>query len=162
MACIRLIAAPLLASGMLVGRAAASESVLTHHYDSFRTGWNSKETFLNPSILTPDKFGILKTIELDDENDQVDAQPLIAADQPIEGKGTHTVVYVVTENNSIYAIDAFSGERLLPPRSLGPSVPLPLNCMNNGKTVGINSTPVIDLASRTLFVISYKIGRAHV
>ena len=152
----RLIAAALLASGMLTGTAAATESVLTHHYDSFRTGWNSKETTLTPSVLTPDKFGLLKKIELDDENDQIDAQPLIVADQPVDGKGTHTVVYVATENNSIYAIDAFSGEKLAKV-TLGPAVPLPLGCHNNANTVGINSTPVIDLANRTLYVISYTL-----
>lgn len=157
MAVGRTLAGALFIVCLLDGAAAAGESVLTHHYDALRTGWNSKETTLNPSVLTPDKFGLLKKVELDDENDQVDAQPLIVADQPIEGKGTHTVLYVATENNSIYAIDAFSGERLLPPRSLGPPVPLPLNCNNNAKTVGINSTPVVDPGSRTLYVISYTL-----
>jgi hypothetical protein len=143
-------------TGMLVDMAAATENVLTHHYDLFRTGWNSKETILNPSVLTPDKFGLLKRVELDDENDQIDAQPLIVADQPIEGQGTHTVVYVATENNAVYAFDAYSGARLAK-ATLGPAVPLPLGCNNNAKTVGINSTPVIDLASRALYVISYTL-----
>lgn len=152
----RLLAAILLASSMFPDRASATESVLTYHYDAYRTGWNSKEATLGPSVLTPDKFGLLKKVELDDENDQIDAQPLIVADQPIDGKGTHTVVYVATENNSIYAIDATSGERLLKV-TLDPAVPLPLGCHNNANTVGINSTPVIDLASRTLYVISYTL-----
>jgi hypothetical protein len=157
MAFSRLMAtAVLLVGGMLVDTAAGTESVLTHHYVSFRTGWNSKETTLSPSVLTPDKFGLLKKVELDDENDQVDAQPLIVADQPIDGKGTHTVVYVATESNAIYALDAYSGAQLAK-ATLGPAVPLPLGCNNNAKTVGINSTPVIDLAGRTLYVISYTL-----
>jgi hypothetical protein len=149
-------AATLLAGEMLVSTACATESVTTYHYDSSRTGWNQRETVLSPSAVTPDKFGLLKKVELDDENDQVDAQPLIVADQPIEGKGTHTVVYVATESNAIYALDAFSGAQLAKV-TLGPAVPLPLGCNNNARTVGINSTPVIDLASRTLYVISYTL-----
>ncbi len=108
----RLTAAALLVSGMLADTATSAESVPTHHYDSYRTGWNSRETTLNPSVLTLGKFGVLKKVELDDQNDQVDAHPLIVADQPIEGKGTHTVVYVATANNTIYALDAYSGAQL--------------------------------------------------
>jgi hypothetical protein len=64
------------------------------------------------------------------------------------------VVYVATENNSVYAIDAFSGA-ILKRVHLGKPVPQPLNCANNGPVVGINSTPTIDLKSKTLYVIDY-------
>jgi hypothetical protein len=52
----------------------------------------------------------------------------------------HNVVYVATEGNTIYAIDASSGQILLNPNSGNP-FPLPLGCSNNGPNVGINGTP---------------------
>jgi hypothetical protein len=62
-----------------------------------------------------------------------------------------------TENNTIYAINAANGAVLLS-RNLGPPVRWPLACMTNGPNVGINSTPVIDVAAQTLYVISYENG----
>ena len=49
-------------------------SVLTQHNDINRTGWNNKETILNHANVTPGKFGLLATLNVDDE---VYAQPLI-------------------------------------------------------------------------------------
>jgi hypothetical protein len=86
-------------------------------------------------------------------DDQVDAQPLIVPGRTIAG-GTHDVVYVATESNTIYGIDASSGAIILQ-RNLGSPVPAPLACNNNGPNVGINSTPVIDLSANALYVIAY-------
>jgi hypothetical protein len=69
-------------------------------------------------------------------------------------QGTHDVVYVVSENNTVYAIDQHSGSILLSP-NFGKPVRFPLGCSNNGPNVGINSTPVIDPSSNTLYVIIY-------
>jgi hypothetical protein len=90
-------------------------------------------------------------------NDQVDAQPLIMTSQTIAGHGTHNVVYVATESNSIYAIDADSGKVLLK-KTFGNPVPmsaLPGKCSNNGPNVGITSTPVIDAGNGTMYVMVY-------
>jgi len=130
------------------------EDVVTYHNDSLRTGWNPKENTLTPANVTPSTFGLIATTDLDDANDQVDAQPLIVTAQMIEGMGVHTVAYVVTENNSVYAIDAFTGAKLRKVL-LGAPVPKPLNCENNGPTVGINSTPTIDRRAGTLYVMDY-------
>ena len=62
--------------------------------------------------------------------------------QSIAG-GVHDVLYVVTENNTVYGLDAHSGAVLVS-RNLGPPVPTPLGCGNNGPNVGITATPVID------------------
>ncbi len=132
--------------------AASSEAVTTYHYDTLRTGWNSNETTLSAANF-PSNFGILQTVQLDD---QVDAQPLVVPAQNIAG-GIHNVVYVATESNSVYAIDASTGAILLQ-RNLGSPVLMPLHCNNNGLNVGINSTPVIDLAKQELFVIAYLSG----
>lgn len=134
--------------------AAAQVSVTTHHYDNYRTGWNSQETVLTPSAVHSPSFGVLNTITLDD---QVEAQPLVVPNVNItagNNQGIHTVVYVATGNNSIYAIDATSGTVLLNP-NFGPPVVHPLNCGKNIPDVGINSTPVIDLSSNTLYAVVY-------
>jgi hypothetical protein len=130
----------------------AQVAVTTYHYDNLRTGWNQQETALTAASF-PSNFGILATVTLDD---QVDAQPLIVPDLTIAG-GTHDVVYVATESNTVYAIDATSGA-ILRRRNLGAPVSYPQACNNNRPHVGINSTPVIDLAANTLYVIAYNKG----
>ena len=80
-------------------------SVTTYHNDNYRTGWNNAESVLTPTKVSGGSFNLLHTVALDD---QVDAQPLIVNNETING-GQHNVVYVATENNSVYAIDASSG-----------------------------------------------------
>jgi hypothetical protein len=129
-------------------------TVTTHHVDVGRTGWNRQETVLTPASIAATTFGPRVTVPLDE---QVDAQPLYVAGQSIAGKGIRNVVYVATENNTVYAIDAVSGQVLLS-RTLGPPVPmsvLPGQCDNNSTSIGITSTPVIDPASKTIYVITY-------
>jgi len=125
--------------------------VITYHNDSQRTGWNQHENTLTSANVNMNDFGLIAHAELDD---QVEAQPLIVANQAIEGMGVRAVAYVVTANNSVYAIDAFDGTKLKHV-NLGTPVPLPLSCTNNGPAVGINSTPTIDVKTKTLYVIDY-------
>jgi hypothetical protein len=137
--------------------ASAQVSVTTYHYDNNRTGWNQQETVLTPANVNSSTFGLLHKVAL---NDQVDAQPLLVPGVNITAgshQGKHDVVYVATESNTVYAIDAESGEILLSP-NFGTPVPYPLGCNNNGPNVGINSTPVIDLTGNTLYVIVYVNG----
>jgi hypothetical protein len=133
---------------------AAQTAVTTYHYDNYRTGWNSSESVLTPANVTAHSFGLLATVPVDD---QVDAQPLLVPSVNITAgthQGTHSVVYVATENDTVYAIDANAGTLLLS-QNLGKPVSSPLGCGNNGPNVGINSTPVIDTGSGTLYVIAY-------
>jgi hypothetical protein len=142
---------------LLVPRATAQVTVSTYHNDNYRTGWNNQETQLTPGNVGSSSFGLLHTVALDD---QVDAQPLVVPGVNISGQGTHDVVYVATESNTIYAIDANSGAVLLS-QNFGPPVPytsLPGACNNNGPNVGINSTPVIDTSSGTMYVITYTLA----
>ncbi|MGP6188602.1 MAG: hypothetical protein ACLPSH_00675 [Vulcanimicrobiaceae bacterium] len=106
-----------------------------------------------PSNVGSSSFALLQSVGLDD---QVDAQPLLVANLRIAGR-THDVVYVATENDSVYVLDAASGAILLS-YHLGTPVPqssLPGQCNNNGPNVGINSTPVIDTPSQTLYLIAH-------
>ncbi len=127
-------------------------AVTTYHYNNVRTGSNPEETVLSAAKF-PKTFGLLETVAIDD---QVDAQPLLVPAEQIAG-GTHDVVYIVSENNTVYGIDASSGA-ILVQRNLGAPVPTPLGCGNNGPNVGITSTPVIDLAKGEMFLIAYING----
>jgi hypothetical protein len=134
--------------------AASQTAITTYHYDNSRTGWNQHETALTQANVGNATFGLLRKVTLDD---QVDAQPLIVPGVMITAgnyQGAHDVAYVATENNSVYAIDVHSGTVLLSP-NFGTPVFRPLGCTNNGPNVGINSTPVIDLSTNTLYVMIY-------
>jgi hypothetical protein len=134
--------------------------VVTYHYDNLRTGWNSNETVLTPSNVNNTTFGLLHSVTLDE---QVDAQPLIVPNELITlgvHKGAHDVAYVMTANNTIYAIDANTGVVLLT-HNFGPPVPNPLGCNNNSSVVGITGTPVIDLATNAMYVIVYTLGNPN-
>lgn len=130
--------------------------VTTHHYDNFRTGWNRHESILMPASVAGGKFGLLYSVPLDE---QVNAQPLLMTNERIGGRVIRNVVYVATENNTIYAINAATG-RVLLKRTFGEAVPqsaLPGRCNNNAPNVGITSTPVIDAASNTMYLIAYRL-----
>jgi len=137
-----------------VSIAGAQTAVTTYHNDTYRTGWNSSESVLTPANVGSSTFGLLAKVTVDD---QVDAQPLVVPGVNItagNNQGTHDVVYIVTGNDTVYAIDANVGTILLS-QSLGKPVFAPLGCNNNGPHVGITSTPVIDTGSNTLYLIAY-------
>jgi hypothetical protein len=139
------------AGSVVVG---AQTAVTTYHNDNNRTGWNKTESVLTPANVGKATFGLLQKVTLDD---QVDAQPLVVPGVMITAGnyvGQHDVVYVATENNTVYAIDIHTGTVLLSP-NFGTPVSMPLGCNNNGPNVGINGTPVIDLSSNTLYVMIY-------
>ena len=119
-------------------------AVLTWHNDNLRTGWQQQETILTTSTIG--SLGISHSVGL---ADQVDAQPLV-----IPGfLGGHDIAFVADESNNVYQIDANTGA-IVKQVSLGAPVPRPFKCGNGGPNVGINSTPVIDWASQTLFVMA--------
>ncbi len=144
-----------LASILLVAHiGAAQTAVTTYHNDNYRTGWNSAESVLTPSTVNTSSFGLLAKVAVDD---QVDGQPLVVPGVTItagNNQGVHDVVYIVTGNDTVYAIDADAGTVLLR-QNLGKPVTWPLGCNNNGPNVGIDSTPVIDVSSNTIYLIAY-------
>jgi outer membrane protein assembly factor BamB len=134
--------------------AATPIDITTYHYDNFRTGWNQSETTLTPKKVASASFKMIASTVLDD---QVDAQPLILGNQPVNGNSAREVVYIATEANTIYAIDANTGAILLS-KNFGAPVPrstLPGQCTNGGPNLGINSTPAIDPASHKIYFIAY-------
>jgi outer membrane protein assembly factor BamB len=151
--CLRFVACVVVQAFAGTFFANAQFAITTHHYDNHRTGWNRHEAVLTPSNVNAASFGLLQIVTLDA---QVDGQPLVVPGVIITAggfPGTHDVVYVATENNTIYAIDAESGTVLLSP-NFGPPVSSPTIC-GVSPAIGIHSTPVIDLSSSTMYVLIY-------
>ena len=139
----------------------AKIAVTTYHYDNMRTGWDDKESLLTYGNVNSSSFGLLQTVTL---NDQVDTQPLLVPDETTTtgaDPGKHDVVYVATESNTVYAIDASTGAVLFQ-QNLGSPVPTPLGCNNNGPNVGIDGTPVIDRNANAMYVIAYTMQPTNV
>jgi hypothetical protein len=74
------------------------------------------------------------------------AQPLYIENGP----GGAAMIIVVTESNNVYALDALTGTVIWQRTNIGPPVTSGLPC-GNISPLGITGTPVVDLASRSLF-----------
>jgi hypothetical protein len=141
------------AAGVASQPARSQTAITTYHVDQGRTGWNPAET-----VLTTANAGSLQLQQSVTLDGQVDAEPLLVPGVNLGTAGVHDVLYVATENDTVYGLDAATGAVLLQ-TSLGTPVPetaLPGGCDNNDVVVGINSTPVIDRATSTLYVIAYS------
>jgi Legume lectin domain/Bacterial Ig-like domain (group 3)/Chitobiase/beta-hexosaminidase C-terminal domain len=131
-------------------------NVTTYHYDNARTGQNVQETVLTPSNVNVNQFGKLFTVPVDG---YVYAQPLYLSGLSIAG-GTHNVLYVATEHDSVYAIDADDGTVLWhqsfidPAAGITPVSNATVGCTDLVPEVGITSTPVIDPGSGTIYVLA--------
>src|SRR5437660_8727183 len=80
----------------------SDDSVLTFHNDTLRTGQNLNETLLNTSNVSAQRFGKRVSYPVDGK---VYAQPLFVPDVLVKGHHSN-VVYVATENDSVYAFAA--------------------------------------------------------
>jgi len=124
------------------------------------TGLNSAETALTPANVTPSKFGKLSTTPVDG---QVYAQVLIDTGVNVTvgpEKGIHTVAFVATENDSLYAVDATNGVVLWHDSFISPAagitaVPsVDTGADNITPEIGITSTPVIDPATNLIYAMA--------
>ncbi|HET9742009.1 MAG TPA: hypothetical protein VFQ00_04605 [Terriglobales bacterium] len=129
-----------------------SVQITTWHADNARSGANLNETILTPANVKSGSFGKLFSVLVDG---YLYAEPLYMSGLNING-GTHNVVFVATEFDSVYAFDADnynnntplwhasllgSGQNALLP---GPIKPW----------IGITATPVIDASSGTMYVVT--------
>jgi hypothetical protein len=148
--------------------------LVTYHNNNARNGVNSHETILVANNF-PSNFTATTPVQVDR---MIYAQPLYAYGVPWAGStncsaGTLNMVYVATENNTLYAIEADSPYNTCQSLSLnnpsGPnadtSIPVtalpgpggPCNNLTGSMTygtVGVTGTPVIDPNHNTLFVVS--------
>src|SRR6267378_1851970 len=98
----------------------AQQPLLTSRGDISRSGVNTNETLLTPTNVSKNSFGRLFSVPVDYV---VMAQPLYVPNVNIPGQGAHNVIYIVTQADSVYAIDADTGAQ---PRSL---IPPPTPCI---------------------------------
>jgi len=116
--------------------------VTTYHDDVARDGLNAQETILTLSNVNSTQFG---KIGFDTVDGLVDAEPLYLANVTAGGK-LRNVLYVATENDSVYAFDADSGVQIWKTSVLGSGETASDNrgCGQVTPEIGITSTPVID------------------
>ena len=134
--------------------------VLMQHNDLSRTGQYLTETTLTPSNVNSSQFGKVFSYPVDG---QIYTQPLYVPDVTINGT-SHNVVYVATENDSVYAFDAdgLSSAPLWQVNYLNSTSNLsvtPVPCGTDGSTTdiscnvfpyyGITGTPAISLATQS-------------
>jgi hypothetical protein len=132
----------------------AQAAVLTYHNDDARDGAYLQEVTLTPSNVKSTQFGKLLAYPVDG---QIYAQPLYMSQLSIAG-GTHDVVFVETQNNSVYAFDADAtssqnAQTFWQDIQIGP----PVTVDDTGgayPNVGILSTPVIDATTNTMYLVS--------
>jgi hypothetical protein len=143
-----------LLAGSLAGQ--AQIDVLTWHNDVARTGQNLSEAILTPALVDAANFGLLANVAVDGK---VDAQPLYVSALTLGAQGTHNVLYIATEHDSVYAADADSGAIYWQKSLLGAGETTSddRNCGQVTPEIGITSTPVIDLkagAHGTIFLVA--------
>jgi fibronectin type 3 domain-containing protein len=161
---------------ILEARLAPAVSVLTYHDDITRSGVNASETQLTPTNVTVNSFGKLYGVTLDG---QVYAEPLVETGVTIASgpfttngsAGVHDVVFVATEHDSLYAIDAspvgggvlwkrsfldtsVAGNNTLGASAIRTLTPNDVGIDDLDPEIGITSTPVIDASSGTLYVVA--------
>lgn len=158
-------------------------NVLTFHNDLASSGVNAAEQQLTPANVKVGSFGKIYATTVDG---QVYAQPLVQTGVTIAAgpntttgsTGLHDVVFVATENDTLYAIDAsVAGGAVLWKRSFtditaanvgtapGTNInntlsataiaPVPyadLGTADISPIIGITGTPVIDATTGTLYV----------
>jgi hypothetical protein len=135
--------------------------VLTYHNDVARTGQNLSETILTTANVTSTNFGLVGNLSVDAG---VDAEPLYVSNLNVVG-GVHDVIYVVTENDSVYAFDADTFAQLWHVSVLGANETASDNrgCGQVSPIIGITSTPVIDLSAGThgeIFLVAMSLDNA--
>jgi hypothetical protein len=126
----------------------AQTNVLTYHNDRARTGQNLAETLLTPSNVNSSTFGKLFLTILDG---RVDTQPLYVANVSIPNQGTHNVLIVATENDSVYALDGDAGGTLWQSSlvAAGEAPSDDRGCNQVTPQIGITATPVINPQAAT-------------
>ena len=127
-------------------------NVLTWHNDNWRDGLNSSETVLTQSNVNATQFGKICSVAFDG---QVFAQPLV-----VSNAGTNTV-YMATTNDSVYAVNGTNCS-VINSVSLLQANEEAVQCIDVGggkchtisPIIGILGTPVIDLSTNTMYLVS--------
>jgi hypothetical protein len=131
--------------------APSNTAMLTYKNDISHSGWNSHETILTPQKVNKQSFGLHGAYNVDG---QIYGQPLY-----VPNLNGHNVVFVVTENDSLYAFDADGGGLIWQKSFLVNGAVIvttsDVNCADLKPVIGITSTPVIDSATNTLYLVAF-------
>ncbi len=134
----------------------------TWRNDNMRTGQQPNETVLTPANVNATHFGIKFSVPVDGN---LFAQPLYLSKISIAG-GTHNVVFVATEHDSVYAFDADTAGAPLWKTSLLPAGATTVSQAFVNGTIypenGITGTPVIDSAAGTIYVVAETLESGNV
>lgn len=131
----------------------------TWRNDNSRSGQNNRELALGPTTVKSSTFGKLFSCALDG---YAYAQPLYVSNLAIPGSGTHNVVFVATEMDSVYAFDADASPcvqlwrtSLIPAGQQAiPAPNLDITTDDIAPFIGITGTPVIDVSASALYVVA--------
>jgi len=137
------------------------QGMLTYRNDLARTGQNLNEATLTPANVNSTQFGKLFSYPVDGA---IYAQPLYLGSVTMPSQGVRNVVYVATQHDSVYAFDAdgkMSGPlwhvSFINPTAGTNSVSAA--AVSDGSfpagEIGITSTPAIDPAGSTIYVVAY-------
>jgi outer membrane protein assembly factor BamB len=120
----------------------AQVNVTQHHNHDSRDG-----LYVDPAFTQNGAGSLTRDLDFDGTiSGNVYAQPLY-----IEGGPNGAMIIAATESNNVYALDAVDGTIIWQRNDLGtPVARVNLPC-GNIDPVGITGTPVVDLASRSLF-----------
>ena len=158
------VTASLIANPGAIGSAqievTAFSGMLTWRNDNSRSGINNQELALSPSTVNSSTFGKVFSCPVDG---YVYAQPLYVPNLAIPGNGTHHVVFIATEKDSVFAFDAdaapcemlWQQTNLIPPgseavRSSNLQITNPVIV----PFIGITGTPAIDGVKQLLYVVA--------
>ncbi|MGB7152218.1 MAG: hypothetical protein WBD45_23870 [Terriglobales bacterium] len=134
--------------------------ISTSRVDNVRDGANTQETLLTPADVNKNGFGHLFSFPVDYV---VMAQPLYIPNVTISGV-VHNVIYVATQADSVYAIDAEAGTQLWWVNFTNPAEGI-FTAQTANKTLpcgngygydqeGIIGTPVIDPNNNTMYLVA--------
>src|SRR5215831_13528637 len=134
---------------------AQERNVLTQHNDNARSGAYLAETILTPAAVASGRFGRLYMREV---NGDVLAQPLYVQ-QVRTAQGPKNMFYIATALNNLYGFDADNLDPALTAgriwsRTLCGSFDVHICDEAKSHRVGVTSTPVIDAATQTMYVVA--------
>ena len=135
--------------------------VVTWRNGRSRSGVNSREYALSDKNVASSRFGKLFSCPVDG---WVFAQPLWMANVRINGM-RHNVVFIATENDSLYAFDADDpgcksvwstpNVNLIPSgEKVAPLADLENDSIALGPVAGITGTPAIDPSTQTIYLVT--------
>ena len=128
----------------------AAVNVTQHHNNPSRDG-----LYIDPSFTPAAATSLTRDLGFNGTIvGNVYAQPLY-----IEGGPQGPVVIAVTQSNNVYALNATTGA-IVWQRNVGTPITSGLPC-GNINPLGITGTPVVDLASRSLFLDAEVSGAGH-